>query len=149
MENTQLPQDFKEFLRLLNSNKIKYLLIGGYAVGYHGYPRATVDLDIWISIDENNVNKIIKVINEFGFRDPALSSDIFIKKKKMVRLGVPPIRLEILSKIDGLNFEDSYSNKILDEIDGASVNIIDLESLKINKKASGPLKDLSDLEYLP
>jgi hypothetical protein len=145
----QLPQDFKEFLRLLNSKKIDYLLIGGYAVGYHGYPRATVDMDIWISIDENNVSKIIKVINEFGFNDPALSSEIFINQKKVVRMGVPPIRLEVLSEIDGINFEDCFSKKIIDKIDGVSVNIIDLESLKINKKASGRLKDLSDLEYLP
>ena len=145
----QLPQDFKEFLKLLNSNNIKYLLIGGYAVGYHGYPRATVAMDIWISIDVENVKKIIKVINEFGFNDPQLTSETFLTQKKVVRMGVPPIRLEILSEIDGIDFEESYQKKIIDFIDEVEINIIDLESLKINKKASGRLKDLSDLEYLP
>jgi len=149
MVKMQLPQDFKEFLRLLNSNKIKYLLIGGYAVGYHGYSRATVDMDIWISIADTNVSKVIKVINEFGFNDPKLSSETFVKLKRVVRMGVPPIRLKVISEIDGINFEDSFSKKIEDEIDGIPVNIIDLQSLKINKKASGRLKDLSDLEYLP
>ena len=108
MVKMQLPEDFKEFLKLLNSNNIKYLLIGGYAVGYHGYPRATVDMDIWISIDAENVKKTIKVINEFGFNDPELTSETFATQKKVVRMGVPPIRLEILSEIDVIKFEDSF-----------------------------------------
>jgi len=149
MVKMQLPQDFKDFLKLLNSNSIKYLLIGGYAVGYHGYPRATVDMDIWISIDEENVKKTIQAINEFGFNDPALTLKTFTEQNKVVRMGVPPLRLEILSEIDGLKFQDCYSDKIVDSIDGIDINIIDLKNLKINKKASGRLKDLSDLEYLP
>ncbi len=148
MVKMQLPEDFKEFLKLLNSNNVKYLVIGGYAVGYHGYPRATVDMDIWIAIDEENVKKTILVIKEFGFNDPALTSEVFLKQKKIVRMGMPPIRIEILSDIDGVNFKDSFNKKIVDEIDGIKVNLIDLQSLKINKKASGRLKDLSDLEYL-
>jgi hypothetical protein len=145
----QLPQDFKEFLNLLNLNNIKYLLIGGYAVGYHGYPRATVDMDIWISIEKENVDNLIKTINDFGFKDPDLDAEVFTKQKKVVRMGVPPLRLEVISEIDGVEFEECFNSKIVDKIDDITINIINLQCLKKNKKACGRLKDLSDLEYLP
>lgn len=149
MATIRLPNDFKDFLKLLNSKKVKYLLIGGYAVGYHGYPRATADMDIWISLAAENVRRVIKVIREFGFGNSTLSAETFIKLKKTVRMGLPPIRLEIISEIDGVKFGECYRNRITDEIDGIQVNIIDLESLKKNKKASRRLKDLADLENLP
>jgi len=149
MVTTRLPQDFKEFLRLLNENNVEYLLIGGYAVGYHGYPRATVDMDLWVATDEKNAQKVVDVLRTFGFDVPELSVKLFTEQKKIVRMGVPPIRIEILSHIDGIDFRECYSKKIVDSIDGVPVNIIDLESLKKNKRASGRLKDLSDLEYLP
>lgn len=146
---THLPKDFQDFLRLLNSKKIKYLLIGGYAVAYHGYPRATADMDIWISVDIANAQKTIEAIRDFGFEDPELTIATFTKLKKIVRMGFPPIRLEILSEIDGVKFEECYKNRIVDEIDGVYINIIDIENLKRNKKASGRMKDLADLENLP
>ncbi len=149
MVRPRLPNDFKDFLRLLNSKKVKYLLIGGYAVGYHGYPRATVDLDIWIAIDPENAQKVVNVIQEFGFIDPALKIETFTEFKKIVRMGNPPIRIEVLSEIDGVEFSTCYANRIDAEIDGVRLNIIDLENLKKNKKASGRLKDLADLENLP
>ena len=125
------------------------MLIGGYAVGYHGYPRATVDMDIWIDVSEENVQKIVRTVQEFGFNDPELSVEIFSKQKKTVRMGFPPIRIEVISEIDGVKFDDCYKGRIVGEIDGVQINIIDLENLKKNKKASGRLKDLTDLEYLP
>lgn len=85
---THLPIDFKDFLKLLNSKKVKYLLIGGYAVGYHGYPRATVDMDIWISVDDENVRKAVNVIREFGFKNSELTVETFTKPKKVVRMGL-------------------------------------------------------------
>ncbi len=148
MEKMQLPQDFKEFLKLLNSNKVEYLLVGGYAVGYHGYPRATVDMDIWIAINKNNAQKMITVIKEFGFDVLDLSVELFLEQKRVIRMGVPPIRIEILTDIDGVEFNQCYRKKTVDEIDGVNVCIIDYENLKKNKKASGRLKDLADLEFL-
>jgi hypothetical protein len=144
-----LPPDFKDFLKLLKSRNIKYLLIGGYAVGYHGYPRATNDMDIWIAIDNINAERLVQVLKEFGFDTPQLSKDIFLKEKKIIRMGVAPIRIEILTSISGVNFEECYQKKVVDEIDGIQVNIIDLKHLKINKKASGRHKDLDDYEKLP
>lgn len=144
-----LPPDFKEFLKLLNDHNIKYLLIGGYAVGYHGYPRATNDMDIWIAIDSENAELMIKVLKEFGFDTPQLSKDLFLEENKILRMGVAPMRIEILTSISGVNFEECYQQKVVDEIDGIQVDIINLEQLKINKKASGRHKDLDDFENLP
>jgi predicted nucleotidyltransferase len=144
-----LPPDFKDFLRLLNDNKIKYLLIGGYAVGYHGYPRATNDMDIWIAIGKENAKRMAKVLKEFGFDTPQLSQDIFLEEDKIIRMGVAPMRIEILTSISGVKFDECDQEKVVDEIDGIQVPIISLEKLKINKKASGRHKDLDDYEHLP
>jgi len=94
----ELPPDFKEFLSLLNSKNVKYLLIGGYAVGYHGYPRATNDLDIWIAIHPDNAEQMVVVLREFGFDTPELSVEPFLKEKSIVRMGIPPMRIEILTR---------------------------------------------------
>ena len=144
----QLPLDFKEFLKLLNSKQVKYLLIGGYAVSYYGYPRATGDMDIWIAIEPTNAVKICEVLTEFGFNLPELSPDLFLQENKIIRMGVPPLRLEILTTISGVKFSDCYAEKLTVEIDEIEVNLISLSHLKLNKKASGRFKDLNDLENL-
>ena len=144
-----LPADFKEFLKLLNANGVEYLLIGGYAVGYHGYPRATNDIDIWIAMNHENASKMARVMKEFGFDTTELSPELFLQKDRMVRLGLPPMRIEVLIEISGVQFKECYEERINDEIDGVPVNLISLKHLKINKKASGRYKDLDDLEHLP
>ena len=144
-----LPPDFKEFLNLLKDKNIKYLLIGGYAVGYHGYPRATNDMDIWIAIDPITAAQMVLVLKEFGFDTPQFSKELFLKENGIIRMGIAPMRIEIFTKISGVNFEECFQQRIVDEIDGIEVNIINLEQLKINKKASGLHKDLDDFEKLP
>jgi len=99
MAMIQIPSDFKEFLRLLNFHQVEYLLIGGYAVGYYGFVRATGDMDIWININPTNAIKIVMTLQEFGFAVPELSSEIFLQKERIVRMGIPPMRLEILTTI--------------------------------------------------
>jgi hypothetical protein len=149
MATIHLPPDFKEFLKLLGDHKVEYLLIGGYAVGYHGYPRATVDMDIWIARHPSNASKTVAALKEFGFDNSELSPEMFLKEDQIIRMGLPPIKIEIVTSISGVEFEECYSNKIIDELDGIKVNLIDLVHLKINKKASGRHKDLNDLENLP
>ena len=144
-----LPPDFKEFLNLLKDKNIKYLLIGGYAVGYHGYPRATNDMDIWIAIDPKTAEQMLLVLREFGFDTLRLSKELFLKENSIVRMGIAPMRIEILTTISGVNFEECFQQRIVDEIDGIEINIINLKQLKINKKASGRHKDLDDFEKLP
>ncbi len=149
MDIIHLPPDFKDFLQLLNVHKVEYLLIGGYAVGYYGYPRATADMDVWIAISPSNASKLVNVLTEFGFAMPMLSPQLFLQAGQIIRMGVPPMRLEILTTISGIEFEECYQQRTIDLIEGIEVNIINLEHLKKNKKASGRHKDLNDLENLP
>jgi len=149
MATILLPPDFKDFLRLLNENRVEYLLIGGYAVGYYGFPRATADMDIWIAISPPNAASVTAALKAFGFDVPDLNPDLFLEKNKIVRMGFPPVRIEILTTIDGVTFEECYADRVIDRIDGISVALISLKHLKRNKKASGRYKDLNDLENLP
>ena len=129
----QLPAEFKEFLKLLNSHRVEYLLIGGYAVGYHGYPRATGDMDLWVAIRQNNAEKLVVALREFGLNAPQLSADIFLQENQIIRMGVPPMRIELLTTISGVDFDSCYSERIVDVIDSVEVHIINLKHLKQNK----------------
>jgi hypothetical protein len=133
----------------MNFHQVEYLLIGGYAVGYHGYPRPTGDMDIWISVKPENAERLVKTLVDFGFPPDAVSISMFTEKEKIIRMGVPPMRLEIVTSISGVDFDSCYKNRITDMFDEVPVNIINLDDLKINKKASGRHKDLNDLEQLP
>jgi len=148
MDTIRLPADFKEFLRLLNAHHVEYLLIGGYAVGYHGYPRATVDMDIWVAVHPSNAGRLVSVLKAFGFDQPGLKPDLFLKEDQVVRMGVPPVRIEIVTTISGVRFEACYAARVTAEIDGIPAAVIGLGDLKANKKASGRHKDLDDLEHL-
>jgi hypothetical protein len=149
MATIHLPSDFKEFLKLLNAHQAEYLLIGGYAVGFHGYPRATVDMDIWIAMNLANSQRIVTVLKEFGFDLPELSPELFLKEWQIIRLGVPPVRIELATTLSGVNFNECYAERVVDMLDGVKVNLISLKHLKINKKASGRHQDLADIENLP
>lgn len=142
----RLQADLKEFLSLLASNKVEYLLIGGYAVGYYGYPRPTGDMDVWIAINPENAQRIVNALTEFGFQ---ATTQKFLEENMVVRMGVPPFRLEILTTIDGVDFRECYEARNTVMMDGVNVDLINLHDLRKNKKASGRLKDLSDLENLP
>ncbi|MDA3958297.1 nucleotidyltransferase [Oceanispirochaeta sp.] len=148
MVSQSLPEDFKEFLRLLNEKKVDYLLIGGYAVGYYGYPRTTADMDIFVAINQNNAKKLKDVFIEFGMISNDLSVDLFLEPGNIVRMGLPPMRIEILNEIDGVDFEACYSNRNIVRIDDIMINLISLPDLKENKRKSNRYKDLDDLEHL-
>ena len=146
MATILLPPDFKEFLRLLNSREVQYLLIGGYAVNYYGYPRATADLDIWIATNPLNAEKMVGALGEFGFTQA--TSSLLQEPGKIIRMGVPPIRIEVLTSISGVDFPNCFRNRLIADIDGVTAHLISLADLKANKKATGRLKDLADLEQL-
>jgi predicted nucleotidyltransferase len=149
MAKIELHPDFKDFLKLLNSHKVKYLLVGGYAVGYYGYPRATGDMDIWIEISESNAEKLEKVFCDFQMSQEAISKDLFLKKETIIRMGIPPVRLEVITNASGVDFSACYSKREIVDIDGIPANFISLPDLKTNKKAAGRHKDLDDLSHLP
>jgi len=144
----QLPDDFRDFLKLCNQKRVKYLLIGGYAVSYYGYPRATADMDIWIERSERNAEKIVEVLREFGFDVPELGPELFLEPGKIIRMGRPPMRLELLNDISGVTFDQCYPKRNRVKLDGIWVTIISIAHLRINKRAAGRLKDLDDLENL-
>lgn len=108
-----MSQDFKEFVGLLNKHKVEYLIVGGYAVGIHGYPRYTGDLDVWISPTVGNAQKIVRVLNDFGFASFGLTEADFIKSGNVIQMGNPPFRIDVLTTIDGVRFEDCYQNKMI------------------------------------
>ena len=149
MAEQTLPADFKEFLKLLNSTEVKYLLIGGYAVGYHGYPRTTADMDIWVAISVENAAKLVDVFRRFGLQDAKLTAGLFLHRGKIIRMGVPPMRIEVLTAIDGVSFAQCYAAREVVTLDGQTVNLISLRDLRKNKRSSGRHKDLDDLEHLP
>lgn len=149
MATSLLPSDFKEFLKLLNSYHVEYLLIGGYAVGYYGYARATTDMDIWIAVHPDNAEKMVAVLREFGFGVAALSPQLFLTQNKIIRMGLPPFRIEILTNISGVDFSECYQHRTTAMIDGVEISVIGLQQLKANKRASGRHKDLDDLDNLP
>jgi hypothetical protein len=149
MAKIELHPDFKDFLRLLNSHNVRYLLVGGYAVGYHGYPRATADMDIWIEMSEYNSKRVASAFRDFGMPDEMISEDIFLEKNKVIRMGVPPVRLEVITSASGVDFNECYSNREVFEVDGIPINFITLQDLKKNKRAAGRHKDLEDIEHLP
>ncbi len=149
MATIHLPPDFKEFLRLLNAHEVEYLLIGGYAVNYHGYPRATADMDIWVAVHPANADRIVSALKEFGFDLADLSPELFLHPWQIIRLGTPPVMIEIATTISGVDFPECYAGRVEDTLDGVPVNLIDLEHLKRNKEASARHQDLADLEHLP
>jgi hypothetical protein len=145
---SELASDYKEFLRLLRAHGVEYLLIGGWAVGYYGYPRATYDLDVWIATTPANAARVVKALVDFGFDVPDLSTDLFLQPDKIVRMGNEPQRIELMTTISGVEFDDCYRERLETTMNDVPVSLINLRDLKINKKASGRLKDLADFEQL-
>jgi hypothetical protein len=149
MEPRSLTKDFKEFLQCLNARGVEFLVIGGHAVAFHGYPRATADLDVWIAANPGNASRLTAALRDFGFDVPDLSPDLFLREDRIIRMGVAPNRIEIQTGIDGVNFADCYPRRAVAELDGVPVVFISLQDLKTNKAASKRNKDLADLEHLP
>ncbi len=143
-----LPKDFRELLELLNAKGVRYLLVGGYAVGHHGYCRATNDIDFFIAGDEANAKKIVVALEDFGFGTGELTTDLFTKKDSLVVMGVEPMAVDILNYCKGVDFEEAYSRRVVVDDEGLRVNIIGYDDLMVNKRAVGRLKDQADVEYL-
>ncbi len=143
-----LNRDFKEFIQSLNDNGVRYLVVGAYAVAFHGYPRYTKDLDAWIEPTAENAARLIAALERFGFVSLGLKADDFLVPDQVIQLGYPPIRIDILTTLPGVDFSECYASRIVSEIDGVAVHFIDLEHLKQTKRVSGRLQDLADLENL-
>jgi hypothetical protein len=143
-----LNEDFKEFIALLNANGVKYLVVGGYAVAFHGHPRYTKDLDFWIWADPDNAERLIKTLRDFGFSELGLQPSDFLNTKNIVQLGHPPNRIDLIAEVSGLDFESAYQNRTEGVFEGVPINFISIEDLIKNKSETGRLSDLADVERL-
>jgi predicted nucleotidyltransferase len=143
----ELDPDFKAFLSLLERHDVEYLLIGGYAVNYYGYVRYTGDIDIFVSSSSENAARVARVMHEFGFTE--VTPEMMTIPSSMIRIGIKPTQLEVTNFIDGVSFDDCWASRSRVNIDDLELNVISLEKLRENKRASGRLKDLADLENLP
>jgi hypothetical protein len=145
----EIDQDFKEFIQLLNLNNVEYLVVGGYAVTAHGYPRYTGDIDFWIRPEKENAKKVVKTLLDFGFGSVDINEEDLTKKDFVIQLGYPPNRIDILTGVSGLTFEECWKEKKEFVFENENINFISLRHLKINKKESGRDKDKIDLRNLP
>lgn len=143
-----LDKDFKEFIELLNAHNVKYLIVGGYAVNFHGYPRYTKDIDFWIWIDKNNISNLLKAIGAFGFNSLGLTEEDFLNPENVVQLGFEPYRIDLMVDIEGADFNDCYQRKSSQEIDQTNVDFLNIDDLIKVKRKSGRLQDLADAEQL-
>jgi predicted nucleotidyltransferase len=143
-----LNPDFKEFLQSLNDNSVRYLVVDGYAVAIHGYPRYTKDIDIWVELAPENAVRIIDALQEFGFGSLGLNEQDFLEADTIIQLGYPPRRIDLITTLPGVDFNTCYDMKVIVDIDGIPVSFIDLESLKKNKRAAGRAQDIADIENL-
>lgn len=143
-----LSKEFIEFIELLNAHNVRYLVVGGYAVALHGHPRYTKDLDVWIELSPKNAENIINALEEFGFGSLGLKTEDFLERDQIIQLGYPPNRIDILTTLKDIQFNDCYKEKVEIQIQGIKINFIDLENLKLNKRATGRPQDLADAENL-
>lgn len=143
-----LNRDFKEFIQSLNDNHVRYLVVGGYAVAFHGHPRYTKDIDIWVEMTQENAEKVVKSLEQFGFGTLGLREEDFLIPDQIIQLGYPPSRIDLINTLSGVDFATCYTSRVQIDIEGVMVNFIDLENLKKNKQASGRHQDLADIESL-
>lgn len=143
-----LNRDFREFVQSLNDHDVRYLVVGGYAVAFHGHPRYTKDLDVWIEVTEGNASNMMAALTQFGFASINLTADDFLNPTQVIQLGYPPNRIDILMRLEGVDFEDCYASRMELELEGTRVPFIDLVNLRKNKRAVGRYQDLADLENL-
>ena len=143
-----LQKDLREFVELLNALDVHFLIVGAFAVAHHGYARYTADLDLFVEKSDENAERILRAIREFGFGDIGLTPEDFALKDQVVQLGVAPNRIDILTFLSGVSFEDAWSSRELGTVGGLRVAFISRALLKQNKLATGRSQDIADLEHL-
>lgn len=143
-----LDQDFSEFVTLLRDNGVRFLVVGGYALAAHGLPRATRGLDTWVWVNADNAARMIKSLDDFGFSGLGVSEADFVHPDSVVQLGYPPHRIDILTSIDGVDFDGAWSRRLMIEIDGEPVPFIGKDDLLTNKRAVGRPQDIADVARL-
>ena len=143
-----IQQDFKELLELLEKHQVEYMIVGGYAVAFHGFPRFTKDIDIFFSSSSKNVEKIITMLVEFGFSKTDLAPDLFLKEGNIVTFGIAPVRVDFINKIDGVDFSAACPRRVRGKYGSVDVYFIGKKDLLTNKSSTSRTRDKADVEEL-
>jgi len=144
----QLDRDFREFIELFTANDVRFLIVGGYAVAAHGLPRYTGDLDAWVWVDGENAARIVRSLEAFGFSNLGLTEEDFNQPDRVVQLGYPPYRIDILTSIEGVEFDGAWERRVVVPLDGVDVPFIGRDDLLKNKRVAGRPQDIADVERL-
>ena len=143
-----IPRDFREWFALLNSHRVEYAVVGGYAVAFHGAPRFTGDIDVLVGTDPENARRLLAALDAFGFGSLGLGIDDFTQPDRIVQLGVPPMRIDLLTGIDGVDWTDVLRTRVTTKLEDVEVAFISVDLLRANKRSTGRAKDRADLESL-
>jgi hypothetical protein len=144
----KLQKDLREFIELMNSRSVDYLIVGGHAVAFHGYPRYTGDIGFWIRVSPDNASRIAAVLEEFGFGGVGLGTEEFLKSDRVIQLGNPPNRIDVLTGVSGVAFDEAWNTRQSGVLDGLPVSFVSKAVLLKNKRAAGRARDLADVEEL-
>lgn len=144
----KLDKNLREFIALLNSHGVEYLVVGGHAVAFHGHPRFTGDIDFFIAVGPANARKLMDVLDAFGFGGIGIKQEDFLEADSIVQLGYPPNRIDLVTRIDAVSFDEAWSRRVAGELDGLPVRFIGKEQLVRNKRAAGRTKDIADADAI-
>ena len=144
----EVQKDFKEFFALLNAHEVKFMIVGGYALAFHGAPRFTGDIDVFVKPDQENAQRIIKTLAEFGFSSLNLTIKDLQDQNNVIQLGLPPVRIDIITSISGVTWEEANGSKEPGLFGDEPVYYIGRKQFITNKRATGRKKDLADIEAL-
>ena len=144
----KLQQDLREFIELLSAHEVRFVIVGAFAVAHHGYFRYTSDIDLYVDRSPANAEKLLSAVRKFGFADLNLTADDFQAKDQVIQFGVAPNRIDVMTFLSGVDFDEVWRSREEAELDGIKVSFISKELLKKNKAASARPQDLADLEYL-
>ena len=144
----EIQPDFKDLLGLFNAHKVEYIIVGGYALAFHGAPRYTGDIDIYVKPEDENAARIISALSEFGFGSVGQYAEDFEKPEQVIQLGVPPVRVDIITSIAGISWNEAFSGRVSGKYGDIQVHYIGRKQFIINKRAVARKKDLADLEAL-
>ena len=143
-----LHPDLRAFIELLNSHRVEYVVVGAHAMAYHGCPRYTGDIDLFLRVSSENATRMERSIRAFGFADTGLTAKDFSEAHQVIQLGFPPNRIDLLTSLTGVTFDDAWAEAVSAELEGLPVRMLSRDHLIANKKALGRAKDLADLEWL-
>jgi hypothetical protein len=143
----KVHRDFKDFISLMNANGVEYVIVGSFALSFHGHPRATGDMDVWIRRSPENASRILKALDEFGFGSLGVTGDDLLEDK-VIQLGQPPVRIDLMTELDGLTPDEIWAGRIAGRFGDMSVFYLGREAFVRNKRSLGRHKDLADLEAL-